>query len=127
MKTLEEIRNKLFWINDFFKGSPILSQYRDIQYMMHQWGNPDVIRKRDQYLSNILDYAVDNLSFYRQYKGYSSLSDFPVINKNIIRDNEERFFNSRFDRSMLHRQATSGSTGAPFVVYQDPLKRKRAM
>ena len=126
MKALEEIRNKLFWINDLFKGAPILSQYRDIQYMMHNWGNPDVLEKRDQYLSKILDYAVSNISYYRQYSGYSTLSDFPVLNKNIIRDNEDQFFNSRFDRSMLHRQATSGSTGAPFVVYQDPQKRKRA-
>ena len=73
MKALEEIRNKLFWINDLFKGAPILSQYRDIQYMMHNWGNPDVLEKRDQYLSKILDYAVSNICYYRQYSGYSTL------------------------------------------------------
>ena len=126
MKFLEEIRNKIFWINDYLKGAPIHTQYRDIQNMMHNWGSPDVIEKRDRYLSDILDYAVDNISYYRKYKGYTSLSDFPVLNKNIIRDNEDLFFNSRFDRSTLHRQATSGSTGAPFVVYQDRQKRNRA-
>ena len=77
-------------------------------------------------MTTILNYAVDNVSFYRQFKRFGSLSDFPVINKKIVKDNENAFIANGYDKEKLFRQETSGSTGMPFVVYQDVVKRRRA-
>ncbi|MER2510896.1 MAG: hypothetical protein ABTQ25_00490, partial [Nitrosomonas ureae] len=54
-----------------------------------------------------------------------SLTDFPVINKNMIRENMSSFLSSEFERMKLHTVTTSGSTGTPFTVYQDRKKRLR--
>jgi phenylacetate-CoA ligase len=77
------------------------------------------------YLKSLLNHAVNTTQFYKKYSGFSSLEDFPIINKNIIRNDIEVFFSDKFNRKKLKKVTTGGSTGAPFTVYQDSSKRKR--
>lgn len=51
------------------------------------------------------------LSFIKPYSAYKSISDFPVINKIIIRENENRFIAPGYDKEKLFKEETSGSTG----------------
>lgn len=98
----------------------------DLKYILEHYGSEDVQNRLAKYLDDELKYAVEHVEFYKQYKGFKSLQDFPVINKALVRDNEYAFMSPAYDRSKLFKQETSGSTGMPFAVYQDPLKRKRA-
>ena len=77
-------------------------------------------------LRNLLNYAVSHVDFYKRYAGWQHLSDFPVINKSVIKANEKLFMSPDFDRSKLFKESTSGSTGTPLVIYQDAGKRRRA-
>lgn len=120
MKKLELLRQKAFWMLDTMKGGPIRQQFSDIKAIM------DSSLANNDYLQNILDYVTKNIPYYKKFDKWSRLEDFPIVNKSIIRNNEEQFINPTLDRKTLTARETSGSTGMPFVLYQDPRKRTRA-
>lgn len=60
------------------------------------------------------------------YKDYANITDFPVINKTVIRENEEKMMASGYEKGKLFKEMTSGSTGTPLTIYQDKIKRNRA-
>ncbi len=140
MKTFELLRQKAFWMLDALKGRPIRRQLMDIETLMAPWKSVstngvqvtdispqgDNYRFVNDYITNILHYAVENIPYYKTFANWKSLADFPIVNKSIIRSNEQLFLNPNIDRKMLTARETSGSTGMPFVLYQDPVKRQRA-
>lgn len=126
MKPLEKIRQQAFWLLDLLKGLPQKKDLNDVIYIMNHWGEYDVESKINGYVKNILDYATENIEFYKKYKGYKTLQDFPVVTKSMIREHEELFFSPLYNMDKMFRQETSGSTGVPFVIFQDPRKRRRA-
>lgn len=126
MKILEKIRQYAFWMLDWVKGSPQRKDLNDVAYIMNHWGEPEVEAMHSRNIKNILDYAVQNIPYYSKYKGYRNLADFPVVNKSMIREHENLFFSPEYDMDKMFRQETSGSTGVPFAVFQDPRKRRRA-
>lgn len=116
----------LFWLLDSLNGGVQKHHLEDLKDIMENYGSEHIDAKLKKYLKEELQYATENVEFYRQFRGFKCLQDFPVINKAIVRDNEKLFMNPVYDKSKLFKQETSGSTGMPFAVYQDPLKRKRA-
>lgn len=114
------IRAFVFWCIDFLRGKRIRKSYNFIFQTIYNGGN------NKKQLDEILDWAINNIPFYKKYKGYNSIKDFPIIDKNIIRKNEDDFLAPSFDKETLFKEETSGSTGTPFVVYQDKQKRLRA-
>lgn len=115
---------RFFWLNDLLKGRPISKQYRDISLIIEK---NDDIRKR-KHLSSILSHAVCNSKFYKNYDP-ENLKSFPVVNKNILREHYEQICikpeSIPFQRGEVFVQKTSGSTGTPFSVPQDTIKRQR--
>lgn len=130
MRPLEILRQKTFWILDSIKGSPIGRQLTDIENIMSDSavGERGGVNhsKSECYIADILKYATLHVPFYQTFNGKTDLQDFPVVNKNIIRDNEIQFLSDEFDKANLTVRETSGSTGMPFKVYQDARKRQRA-
>ena len=125
MPLMALLRNRLFWMIDRVHGGGISKNVEDIKSIME--GESSQSKERlDSLLKSILGYSVEKIPFYRRYKGFESLSDFPVINKGLIREDINQFMNSEFDREKLFVQGTSGSTGAPFEAFWDAGKRRRA-
>lgn len=95
-------------------------QMKDMDYaeLISQGSMPDS-------LHDILQYAVDNSMFYAKYAGFSSIRDFPVVDKELLKDNYEGILVHSYEKVKTHRMYTSGSTGMPFVVVQDLAKRER--
>ena len=77
-------------------------------------------------MKHILDYSCQNVEFYKSFKDYVNIKDFPVINKTVIRENEEKMMTPGFEKGKLFKEMTSGSTGTPLTIYQDKDKRNRA-
>lgn len=116
-----------FWINDFFKGSPIRKPYKEIKFIQeHSFEKGFPIRQK--YLRQILDFASQNTEFYKGYKG-KNLKDFPIMNKNALLEHFDKICvakeNIPGQIGDVHIQTTSGSTGTPFKIPQDTLKRQR--
>lgn len=116
------IRAFVFWFKDTLRGRVISNYSKEVKTYLE---NPNYLENNDQ-LKHILDYSTQNVEFYKMYKGYRSIEDFPVINKVVVRENEDRLLAPGYDKEKLFREETSGSTGTPLIIYQDPIKRQRA-
>lgn len=115
-------RAVVFWLRDALRGGVISKYSKEVKSYLE---STDYIENEAQ-LKHILDYSSQNVEFYKPYSAYKSISDFPVINKIIIRENENRFIAPGYDKEKLFKEETSGSTGTPLVIYQDGIKRRRA-
>ena len=90
------------------------------EYDKFQWKSAEEIERiRTKKLKDIVKKAVDFVPFYKNldlkidFENFSldELKKFPVINKQVIRENFKDFCSIRFDGKASH---TSGSTGTPF-------------
>jgi phenylacetate-CoA ligase len=115
------IRAKTFWFIDRLKGGKVRSYCNEINRCLNDGKSGDNLQ-----LKKILEWAVNNTSFYAKYSSFRSLRDFPIIDKSIIRENTDDMIAIGFDKNQMFKQITSGSTGTPLVTYQDPQKRLRA-
>lgn len=116
-----------FWLNDFLTGSPIGTPYKEIKYISEHSIN-QCSKIREEKLHSILKYAIKYSSFYKNLPSLE-LCYFPVMNKTkYLKYFDEIKIPERFipgQKGKIHMQTTSGSTGTPFAVPQDTLKRQR--
>ena len=75
-------------------------------------------------LKMLLETVTEKTEFYRKYRDFESLEDFPVVNKLIIRDNFNRINLPVGSKDRIPVK-TSGSTGIPFEIYQTRDKKNR--
>lgn len=124
MKLLEKIRNKAFWSLDLIKGQKVKAHLEDVRFIIENFESNESFKRRENHLKAILNHATSTTTFYKQFSG-KKLNEFPVINKNIIKANLQNFISNKFDKNNLVKCTTSGSTGTPFVLYQDENKKQR--
>lgn len=115
-----------FWTVDLLRKSPIGNEYKDIVRKMTV--KPDSIPaiQKSQF-DRIFTHAVQTTPFYSPFRKASSLQELPVINKIKILDNYEHFRSSHFHGGNLRKMVTSGSSGIPFSIFQDQVKRRRVL
>lgn len=119
----ENIRKWGFWTLDFLKQGQIRKPYNDIKTIIE---NQELGKKRsEEYLDNLLHHAVNTTKHYEKYKGYKSLSDFPVIAKKDIKNDYEGFLSNKCRKKDLISVQTSGSYGTPFTFYLTKEKKAR--
>lgn len=123
----EYFLRKIFWINDFLKGSPIRKPYSEIKWICEH--DEEVTRKlRLRKLNEILEYACSNTIFYAQYMG-NDINHFPVMDKASLIKNADAISvppsKIPSQKGEVYIQKTSGSTGVPLAVPQDTQKRQR--
>ena len=117
------LRQIIFYTLDFIKGSPIRNHLSDIQRNLQNPNSSKVFQEKR--LSSLLAHVIETVSFYESIPQFAKLSDFPVINKNLIRNNFEQFRSSLYRNKKLFSAITSGSTGTPFKIFQDGNKKLR--
>lgn len=118
------LRRLLFWTLDFVKGSPIRKHLKDIAYLNKNYDSELAEKKRNENLSSLIGHAASTTPFYKDLNA-KTLSDFPVVNKNIVRENFEDFKSKTFFGKKLEEVVTSGSTGTPFRLLHNMNKRYR--
>ena len=119
------LRSGIFWGADTLRGSPIGRHWKDLEEM-YEVGIEEATQGRVDYrLENILDIACRTTKFYERHKLEEGLSSFPVVDKNVIRTNLGAFLSSAYPDRERIPAITSGSTGTPFVTYQNREKKQR--
>ena len=122
-RALENLRGSVFWSLDRLKGGNVTKHYNDINNILSPDAKQKVDDKIDDRLQSLLKHATETTEFYRKVNG--SISDFPVVNKSIIRGLEVEFYSKKFGPSEVVPTVTSGSTGTPFKVLHDHNKKYR--
>lgn len=119
------LRNAAFWYLDSVRGRPIGEAYQELQELDRMDSrSTEMLNHQQLALDNLLQHAISTTKFYEDIKA-SSLADFPVVNKNIIRDKQDDFISKKYNKSRLITMTTSGSTGTPFICYQNLAKKQR--
>ena len=118
------IREVILWLQDFlFNGLEIRRNLKEIENVIDQV-LPSTSLSEEEKLKKLINYVSEYVPYYKKYTQRDFLS-FPIINKMIIRENENDFLALGFDTSKAKAVTTSGSTGTPFTVYHDKKKRLR--
>ena len=117
------MRNRGFWTIDWLKGRTVRKHYIDIKNTMQRKEN---VNKARESLQSLLTHATQNCSFYAPFAN-TPISEFPIIDKDLIRSRHSEFLAKPFVTAKLHRMSTSGSTGTSFSVVQNYEKRSRVL
>lgn len=125
MRVLAFVRNRTFWLMDLLKGSPVRHAYDDIKKFDEMDSiNPFLRKYQKQAWLDLKEKACRTTRAYEKYVK-CDFSEFPVITKQDIRQNQDDYISSDFVKEDLIQMATSGSTGTPFVCYQNAGKKRR--
>nr|WP_299037616.1 hypothetical protein [uncultured Psychrobacter sp.] len=114
------LRKHIFWMKDKLFRDEIKDHYLDIKNNIN--GTISTTN-----INLLLKHVINNSRYYKNLSPNSKLEDFPVINKNIIKNNLNDLIADGHDIQHLHTMSTSGSTGTPFKSYQDKRKRNRVI
>ncbi|WP_418501184.1 CoF synthetase [Flagellimonas sp.] len=122
---LNYLRNSTFWALDAIKGGKIKTNLKDIEASLSLDSFESLKEKNHETLSLLLDIAVNETEYYKHLIGSQTLNDFPVVNKNIIKESFDDILTKSSKNGKLHTISTSGSTGIPFSIYQNQSKKIR--
>jgi phenylacetate-CoA ligase len=119
------IRNFAFNLSDFISGGKVNYHYKDVKRLLDLSTSEDVLYQTKKRLEELLVHATSTTEFYKPYKDFKSIKDFPVIMKSLVQENFEEFRSKEYLNKNYYKISTSGSTGVPFFLFQDKNKRKR--
>ena len=112
----------LYWIQDFvLKKGLVRKAYKDIEKYYYAEN-----KNTDSKIENLLKHAKKTTEFYKENTTYD-INDYPVVNKRILIENYDKILSTKYKNQKLHTMSTSGSTGTPFTVVQDKIKRSRVI
>lgn len=123
--TEREVKYLAFREQDLEKNHGlIVNQCKEVNAIMEK---PQLTEGfREGYLENLLTFVSRHSPFYKPYIWYQNIKDFPIVNKEILRQNWDEVFVPEFsDRTDNKEKRTSGSTGTPFTVFWDHRKHCR--
>ena len=110
------LRSFGFWILDWLRGSPVRNRYN----YLHSLAEKEQMNNRA--LTEILMHAKQTVPFYSNIAEID-INAFPVVCKDDYKKAFTQFRSSAYlDDSALRKVFTSGSTGTPFMAYQDKEK-----
>ncbi len=120
MTILELLRNTAFWTLDYIKGGRVRKYMSTLRTIDMLGGYLDYQRDR---LDDLLHHCINTVPAYKQMSS-TNLVDWPVVNKNELRENKKSHLSSLYGEETLISMSTSGSTGTPFSCLQDTSKKK---
>lgn len=118
---LENLRYYVFWFVDTLKGGKIYKHLKEITFLNEEYANPKAYLLRNKRLNEILEHTCNNVPYYKNVNSIN-LNDFPVVDKNIIRNNYNQFCAASFLNKKTKLVSTSGSTGANFSIHKNQNK-----
>ncbi len=118
------IRKWGFRLKDRVSGNPVQNNISEIKEVLKNPFGENALQIREEYLQSLLTHASQTVPYYKPCKG-SSLGTFPIIKKTEIQNSFEAFKSDPLKNEPLFKVSTSGSTGVPFILYHNSLKRRR--
>jgi len=99
-------------------------------YNTLSWSKEYREKWRLERLGYILEYCWNHVPFYKEFwgdhgvsykvpKSLEEIEEYPILTRDIFKNNKERIKSDEFDSIRKIYKATSGSTGTPLQYYQD--------
>lgn len=76
------------------------------------WDYNKLLEYQHRKLEKFIRHAKKNYEFYKFYNCYNAYSEFPILDKNLLIDSLDKFYNPKY--KLARNVSTSGSTGNPF-------------
>ena len=125
MALLSLARNKAFWLIDAMRGSLVRQAYSDIKKIDEMDSDDPFVREyQEQAWKKLKERVCRTTKAYVKYAD-CGFEQFPMITKQDIRQAQDEFLSSDFKKEDLIQMSTSGSTGTPFICYQNGGKKRR--
>lgn len=122
-KLLCKTRNIVFWFSDLLNDGHVKFAYNEIK-KIDNMDAADIVSYHNQKFEKLASHAIETTDYYKDIKR-DDVASFPIVNKSIIKANQKRFLSDKHKEDSLYEMSTSGSTGTPFTVYQDIVKKRR--
>ena len=115
----------IYW--KYVKHAKVLTYYKQLQ--KHQWFTREEISNiQRKKLYTLVQYASQNIPYYQKMiqennlqfsedNIFSDIKNFPLLTKDIIRNNFNQLF--KFRDKTYYKNTSGGSTGEPVILYQD--------
>ena len=124
MRLLEFCRNKSFWFLDRLKGSAVKEALTILEKCENsEWNDEEVFSYQKKQLIKLLKHCQNTVPIYGKIDSLK-LCDWPILKKNDYREDYSKYLSIAYQKEKLFPMSTSGSTGTPFVCYQDLGKRR---
>ena len=118
------LRKTVFLFLDKIKGNPVTKHLNQVKSINDEV-NIDIVNKYQAFqVKVLLSEVIKNVPFYKNFTT-DTLLTFPVVDKSILKNNEDNFISKKFKKTALIKNVTSGSTGTPFPSYRDIYKKNR--
>jgi|SRR5690625_539107 len=114
------IRRVAFNIKEFLTGDPVNKNLKELR---DNFGKGKDLQERG--FEKLSKHATQHTLYYKEYEGSKSLKDFPVITKQIIKENYDSFLSDKYNKEDLFKMTTSGSYGTPFTFYLNKEKKSK--
>ena len=108
---------------DFIKGGRVATYLDRIEKINHNSSEAEVLAYQRNELQSLLKHARETVPLFSKQTSLN-INDWPITNKMTYRDHYESCISKKYDHASLIEMATSGSTGTPFISYQDRTKKK---
>ena len=116
----ETARWKGYFALDALRGGKVRARYEQDLYAYRHGTSLEETEKR---VRSLISHAVRTTGFYSGFSEDAVLKDLPVVNKDTFRRNYDDFRSSLYrDDKGCRVMTTSGSTGTPLSMIQDPGK-----
>lgn len=122
---LSQIREKAFWFAQFISRRPVKVHFNEISNVMKNIKGLNKTQYIKRKKEEIVQHTIRTVPYYSKFQNYQRIEDFPVIDKNVIRENYADFYSASYDKKNTISVVTSGSTGTPFEIRQNKEKRYR--
>ena len=116
---LEKWRAILFWGVDWLQGNPVKKHLKEIAFILENGQDSTAQNIQKKRLDDLLIHAIATTPFYRHLKPKTPWHQFPIMNKNSIRDNYDSLQSKSFLKKKNYQVVTSGSTGTPLKIIQN--------
>jgi len=116
----EKLRWDVYFALDGLRGGKAAARLRSDEDAFRH-GTP--AEETEKKIRALIRHAVSTAPYYKNYDPEASLSELPVVNKDTFREHYREFLSSDYsDGKGCRTMTTSGSTGTPFAMIQDPGK-----
>ncbi len=116
----EKARWSAFFFLDALRGGIVRQRYEADRYAYRHGTS---VQETEDRIRKLIRHAVETTDFYSGFDADTPLSELPVVNKNLFREQYDAFRSKEYlDKTDNREMSTSGSTGTPLTMVQDHRK-----